>query len=96
MEIKCLRTTLQNLHQEAEYIAKDDPNAVRVVVQRIYHTDSLLKDSPAMGHPGRLAGTHELIIPKTGYIVPYRVRPRLRRIEILRVFHISRRPPKRW
>ena len=96
MEIKWLRTALKNLDQEAEYIAKDDPQAARLVVQRIYHAVALLKENPAMGHPGRLPGTHELIIPKTRYIVPYRVRPRLHRIEILRVFHMSRRPPKRW
>ncbi len=96
MEIKWLRKALQNLDQEAEYIAKDDPQAARLVVQRIYHTVSLLRDNPALGHPGRVPGTHELVIPKTRYIVPYRVRPRLQRIEILRVFHASHKLPHRW
>lgn len=96
MEIKWLRTALKILDQEAEYIAKEDPQAARLVVQRIYHTVSLLADNPSLGHPGRLPGTHELIIPKTRYIVPYRVRPRLQRIEILRVFHVSRKFPNRW
>ncbi len=96
MEIKWLRKALQNLDQEAEYIAKDDPQAARLVVQRIYHTVLLLKDNPSLGHPGRLPGTHELVIPKTRYIVPYRVRPRLQRIEILRVSHASRKLPNRW
>ena len=96
MEIKWLRTAILNLDQEAEYIAKDDPQAARLVVQRIYHAISLLSDNPALGHPGRLPGTHELVIPKTRYIVPYRVRPRLQRIEILWVFHASRKLPNRW
>ena len=96
MEIKWLRKALKNLDQEAEYIAKDDPAAARLVVQRILHAIHLLKDNPALGHPGRLPGTNELIIPKTRYIVPYRVRPRLQRIEILRVFHASRKLPERW
>ncbi len=96
MEIKWLRKALLNLEQEAEYIAKDDPLAARLVVQRIYHTVSLLRENPSLGHPGRLPGTRELVIPKTRYIVPYRVRPRLQRIEILRVFHASRRLPERW
>ncbi len=96
MEIKWLRKALKNLDQEAEYIAKDDPAAARLVVQRIIHTIYLLKDNPSLGHPGRLPGTNELIIPKTRYIVPYRVRPRLQRIEILRVFHASRKLPERW
>ncbi len=96
MEIKWLRKALLNLEQEAEYIAKDDPLAARLVVQRIYHTVSLLRENPSLGHPGRLPGTRELVIPKTRYIVPYRVRPRLQRIEVLRVFHASRKLPVRW
>lgn len=96
MEIKWLRKALLNLDQEAEYIAKENPQAARFVVDRIYHTVSLLTDNPSLGHPGRLPGTRELVIPKTRYIVPYRVRPRLERIEILRVFHASRKLPEQW
>ena len=96
MQIKWLRTALRNLDHEAEYIAKDDPQAARLVVQRIQQTVALLADNPNMGYPGRLPGTHELIIPKTRYLIPYRVRPRLDRIEILRVFHTSRKQPEHW
>jgi toxin ParE1/3/4 len=96
MQIKWLRKALMNLDNEAGFIAQDDPKAAQVVVQRIQQGISLLRDNPALGHPGRVPGTHELVIPKTRFIVPYRVRPRLQRIEILRVFHTSRKPPKRW
>ena len=96
MEIKWLRKALQNIDQEAEHIAKDNPQAAQLVVQRIYHTIPLLSDNPSLGHPGRLPDTYELVIPKTRYIVPYRVRPRLQRIEILRVFHVSRKLPECW
>ena len=96
MQIKWLRTALRNLDHEAEYIAKDDPQAARLVVQRIQQTVALLADNPNIGYPGRLPGTHELIIPKTRYLIPYRVRPRLDRIEILRVFHTSRKQPEHW
>ena len=96
MQIKWLRKALQNLNDEAGYIAKDDPEAARLVVQRIQQTVGLLRGNPSLGHPGRLPGTHELVIPKTRYIVPYRVRSRLQRIEILRVFHTSRKQPGRW
>ena len=96
MQIKWLRKALKNLDDEATYIAKEDLQAAQLVVQRIRHSVSLLSDNPALGHPGRVPGTHELVIPKTRYIVPYRVRPRLQRIQILRVFHASRKPPERW
>jgi toxin ParE1/3/4 len=96
MQVKWLKKALQNLDAEAEYIAQDDPEAARQVVQRIVDAINLLPDNPALGHPGRIHGTHELVVPNTRYIVPYRVRPRLNRIEILCVFHTSRRLPKRW
>lgn len=96
MEIKWLRKALQNLDQEAEYIAKDNPQAASRLVKRIQKNVSLLCDNPSLGYPGRLPGTRELVIPETHYIVPYRVRPRLQQIEILRVFHSSRRLPERW
>lgn len=96
MLIKWLRKALKNLDDEAEFIAQDDLKAAKVVVQRIQEAISLLRDNPALGHPGRVPGTRELVIPKTRYIIPYRVRPRLQRIEILRVFHTSRKLPKRW
>lgn len=96
MEIKWLKKALRNLDEEAEFIAKDDPTAAKQVVQRIHHTVSLLAANPGLGHVGRVPGTRELVIPNTRYVVPYRVRPRLERIEILRVFHTSRKLPKRW
>ena len=96
MQIKWLCKALQNLDDEAEYIAKDDPQAAQLVVQRIQQTIGSLRDNPSLGHPGRLPGTYELVIPRTRYIVPYRVRPRLQDIEILRVFQPSRKQPERW
>ncbi len=96
MQIKWLRKALKNLDDEAEHIAQEDPQAASLVVQRLVQAISLLSDNPALGHPGRVPGTHELVIPKTRYIVPYRVRPRLQRIEILRIFHTSRKPPEHW
>ena len=96
MQIKWLRKALQNLQSEAKYIANDDPKAAQVVVQRIQHTVALLRQNPSLGHPGRLPETRELVIPDTRYIVPYRVKLRLDRIEILRVFHSSRKLPGKW
>lgn len=86
MQVKWLRKALQNLDDEAE----------QLVVERIAQTVSLLAENPSLGHLGRLPGTYELVIPKTRYIVPYRVRSRLQRIEILRVFHASRKQAGRW
>ena len=96
MQVKWLNKALQNLDDEAEYIAKDDPAAAQLVVQRIIDAINLLPENPALGHVGRVHDTRELVIADTRYIVPYRVKPRLQQIEILRVFHTSRRLPKNW
>lgn len=46
-----------------------------------------------LGAPGRVPSTREVVIPKTPYIVPYRVRGS--KIEIAHVYPASRRWPDR-
>lgn len=94
MRLRWLRKALRNLDDEASHIAADSPAAARVVVQRVLDAVALLPEQPGMGRPGRVPGTRELVVLKTRYIVPYRVRGQI--IEILRVFHSSRRLPERW
>ena len=96
MQVKWLKKALQNLDDEAEYIAQDDPAAARLIVRRIVDAVNLLPGNPALGSPGRIHGTRELVVTDTRNIIPYRVRPRLKQIEILRIFHSSRRLPRDW
>ena len=94
MEIKWLNKALYNLDQEAEYIASDNPLAARAVVLQIRDAIALLAENPGMGRPGRIVGTRELIVNKTRYLVPYRVRGNS--VEILRIVHTARKLPKSW
>jgi plasmid stabilization system protein ParE len=94
MRVRSLRKALRNLDEEAAFIATDDPAAARLVVGRVLQAVAMLEDKPGVGRPGRVAGPRELVVSKTRYIVPYRVRGDL--VEILRVFHTSRRPARRW
>ena len=96
MQVRWLAKALKNLDDEAEFMSRDDPAAARAVVRRTDDAVDNLKANPALGRPGRIQGTRELLVPGTPYIVPYRVRPRLNRVEVLRVFHASRRLPERW
>ena len=91
---KWLRKSLRNLDGEATYIASDDAKAARLVVERVVGAVAMLADQPGLGRPGRVPGTRELIVKKTRYLVPYRVRGET--LEILRVFHTSRRLPEKW
>lgn len=94
MRLRWLRQALRNLDDEATYIAADDAAAARLVVKRVLDAVALLPAQPGLGRPGRVPGTRELVVLKTRYIVPYRVRGDV--IEILRVFHTSRRLPDPW
>lgn len=94
MRVEWLRKALRNLDDEATYIATDDAAAARRVVKRVFDAVAQLADQPGLGRPGRVPATRELIVDKTRYIVPYRVRGDT--VEILCVFHTSRRLPARW
>jgi plasmid stabilization system protein ParE len=94
MRVRWLRAALRNLDEEASYIAADDPAAARLVVARVLEAVAQLADQPGLGRPGRVPSTRELVVARTRYVVPYRVKRDT--VEILRVFHTSRRLPKRW
>ena len=94
MRLRWLRQALRNLDNEATHIAADDAAAARLVVKRVLDAVSVLAEQPGLGRPGRVPGTRELIVAKTRYIAPYRVEGET--VEILRVFHTSRRLPDRW
>lgn len=53
-----------------------------------------LADFPAIGRPGRVPGARELVIDRYPLIIPYRVVGN--EIQVLRVFHTRRKPPKAW
>ncbi|WP_374200774.1 type II toxin-antitoxin system RelE/ParE family toxin [Inquilinus sp. Marseille-Q2685] len=46
---------------------------------------------PALGRPGRIAGTRELVIRRTSYILVYRLAGDT--VEILRILHSARQWP---
>jgi plasmid stabilization system protein ParE len=94
MRVRWLRRALRNLDEEASFIAAEDAVAARLVVARVLEAVAQLAEQPGLGRPGRVPGTRELIMSRTRYIVPYRVRGDT--VEILRVFHTSRRLPHRW
>lgn len=93
MRVRWLRTALRNLDEEAAYIATENPAAARLVVERVLAAVDQLVEQPGVGRSGRVPGTRELVVPRTRYLVPYRVKRDA--IEILRVFHTSRRLPQR-
>jgi toxin ParE1/3/4 len=94
VRVRWLTRAVANLEAEAEYIARDNSKAAANVVQAIHEAVNQLQQFPALGRPGRVVGTRELVISGTPYMVPYRVRND--EIQILRVFHGARKWPSKF
>lgn len=83
---------IEDLVSLRAYIAEDNPAAARRIVLRIIQViELLLPENPHSGRPGRVPGTRELIIPRTPYVVPYRVQRDT--LQILRIYNSARRWP---
>src|ERR1035437_4517969 len=76
-----------------EYIEKDSDAKAALIAGQILNAIEILRTQPQMGRPGRLAGTRELVVSGTPYIVPYRVRRE--RLELLAVFDGRRQWPRK-
>ncbi len=84
-------SALRDLEAIGDYVAMDKPSAASRLVGAIFDRTGLLSRHPQAGRPGRIAGTRELVVSGTPYVVPYRVREG--EVEILAVFHGARRWP---
>jgi toxin ParE1/3/4 len=92
MNIKWSPQALRDLASLRAFVAEDDPGAALRLVERIVDAiGTLLPEHPEIGRPGRVPGTRELVISRTPYIVPYRVRHGT--LQILRVYHGARKWP---
>jgi toxin ParE1/3/4 len=75
----------RRLEEIRERITEDNPVAATGIVLRIRAAVERLSTSPGLGRPGRVAGTRELVVPGTPYIVPYRLRGDV--VQIITVLH---------
>jgi plasmid stabilization system protein ParE len=94
MRVRWLRKAIANLDTEAEYIAAENRMAAVEMFVYVKAKIDALGDFPATGRPGRVPNTRELVIDRYPYIVPYRVISD--ELQVLRVFHTRRKPPKSW
>jgi toxin ParE1/3/4 len=93
VELRWTRKALENLAQIAAYIGQDNPTRARSFVGEIKEKTELLVTFPALGRPGRVPGTRELIVHEN-YVVPYRVKGDT--VQIIRVQHVARLWPKQF
>jgi toxin ParE1/3/4 len=75
-----------------EYIAADKPRAAIAWDERIAKAAEQLLDHPALGRPGRVTGTRELVA-HPNYLLIYDTQAE--HVRVLRVLHAARQWPER-
>jgi addiction module RelE/StbE family toxin len=93
MAVRWTKRALASLAAISAYIARDNPTRATTFVQEIRAKTQVLAEFPAIGRPGRVAGTRELVVHEN-YIVPYRARGE--QVDILTVQHVAKRWPERF
>lgn len=83
------RRAIRHLVDLRNYIARDSPDSAAEVAARIVEAVERLAIHPNLGRPGHIAGTRELGVPDTPYLIPYSIRGS--RIELIAVFHERQR-----
>ncbi|HEX5340045.1 MAG TPA: type II toxin-antitoxin system RelE/ParE family toxin [Gammaproteobacteria bacterium] len=89
MELEWTPAALGDLDAAGRFIAEDNPGAAAHMAERVQLAVEYLVNHPALGRPGRLHGSRELVVSGTPLVVIYRVR--LDAIQILRVLHHARK-----
>jgi len=74
-----------------EYIAADDEAAAGKIVNYIWDSVEILARHPMAGRAGRVAGTRELVIVGTPFIVAYRVEKK--EVRVVAVLHAAQKWP---
>jgi toxin ParE1/3/4 len=73
-------------------IARDNPKAANRIAGTLLEAVERLAELPNLGRLGRVAGTREVVVPGTPYVIPYRLRGD--RLEVIAVFHARQKWPK--
>lgn len=94
LTIKWLEKAILEFDAALEFLAEKNPVAAKDLAKAVTNAVDLLPLNTLSGRPGRVKGTRELVIVRYQYIVPFRVVGE--EIQILRVFHTKRKPPRKW
>ena len=77
-----------------EYIAEENRAAAVRSADQIWESTQLLARHPTAGREGRVAGTRELVISGTPFLVAYRIEKN--EVRILAVLHTAREWPEEF
>ncbi|GGB08184.1 hypothetical protein GCM10011491_40270 [Brucella endophytica] len=92
------REALQELREQTELIARDNPSAARRVADRIRDAAKALGEVPT-GRRGRVAGIYEKSLGRPPHIIAYALRPMngCESVFIVHIIHTARDwPSGQW
>ena len=93
MQVAWLPRAEANLLHIIEHIAEDNVDAALALAKLIRARAEELSDPSTLFRKGRVRDTREMVV-HPNCIVVYRVRAKLKRVEILRVLHAARQWPR--
>ena len=73
MKIRVTEDAAADLEHIQSFIVRDDGPAAERVIEQIRITIRLLGDWPRAGHDGIVAGTYDKAVPRTPYVIVYRI-----------------------
>jgi plasmid stabilization system protein ParE len=88
MKVLWSAASVKHLHEIVDYIQGESSVGAISTRRRILETKRRIAQMPFSGRVGRVDGTREAVVPRTPYIVTYRVSART--VEILGIWHTSR------
>lgn len=95
MIIQWLPNAIRGRDNQLDYIAERNARAAIEIGESIKQQVRQLLQHPEMGRLGRVKGTRELVITRAPFVIVYRIKPRARRIELIRFLHSAQQWPKK-
>lgn len=93
--IRWSRPALVDFTEILGRIRSNNPRAATRIRTLVHDRLGLLATMPRMGRIGRVAGTRELVLSGTPYIIIYELRGADEQVYVLRLLHSARRWPAR-
>ena len=94
MSVIVLKRALHDIKRIDIFVRAESPKAADRNNVKFAEAFELIGEYPHIGHKSEHGTTREWVVTGLPYIIPYKIIGDS--IEILRVFHTSRRRPKRW
>lgn len=93
MQLVYSREAYDQLDLIWQHIAKDNPRAADDVISRIRQSVEILKDHPRLGAQYMSGAQRRLYVSGLPYFIYYEIFEDRCLIEIVTIFHTSRKPP---